>query len=73
MNLREKAAELAKTTQCNCDLDNWEPEASTGHSHVCRIHRAAVGLAPMADRRTAAERAYDNYVTRVHYPNDADE
>lgn len=27
---------------CNCDLDNWEPETSTGHSHVCRIHAAAI-------------------------------
>ena len=27
---------------CNCDLDNWEPERSTGHSHVCRIHKAAI-------------------------------
>lgn len=25
---------------CNCDLDNWEPERSTGHSWVCRIHKA---------------------------------
>ena len=28
--------------QCNCDLDNWQPEQSTGHSHVCRIHKAAI-------------------------------
>ena len=28
--------------QCNCDLDNWEPEALTGHSWVCRIHKAAI-------------------------------
>lgn len=27
--------------QCNCDLDNWEPEKSTGHSHVCQIHKRA--------------------------------
>lgn len=26
--------------QCNCDLDNWEPEPETGHSWVCRIHKA---------------------------------
>lgn len=26
---------------CNCDLDNWEPTSLTGHSHVCRIHKAA--------------------------------
>ena len=28
--------------QCNCDLDNWEPEVDTGHSHVCRIHAASM-------------------------------
>lgn len=38
--------EIARTLKdqgmkCNCDLDNWEPEASTGHSWVCRIHKAA--------------------------------
>ncbi len=27
--------------RCNCDLDNWEPMRSTGHSQVCRIHKAA--------------------------------
>lgn len=27
---------------CNCDLDRWQPEASTGHSCVCRIHAAAI-------------------------------
>jgi hypothetical protein len=30
--------------RCNCDLDNWEPLKSTGHSHVCRIHKTATGL-----------------------------
>jgi len=34
---------------CNCDLDNWEPERATGHSWVCRIHKAA-----MAEHRSAA-------------------
>lgn len=41
-DLRERAAELAKTMRCNCDLDNWEPERSTGHSWVCRIHKAVI-------------------------------
>ena len=27
---------------CNCDLDRWAPETSTGHSWVCRIHKAAI-------------------------------
>ena len=40
--LRELAQEAAKTMGCNCDLDNWEPERTTGHSHVCRIHKHAV-------------------------------
>ena len=31
---------LRKTMQCNCDLDSWEPERTTGHSLVCRIHKA---------------------------------
>lgn len=38
---RDVAKRLARTMQCNCDLDKWEPERDTGHSHVCRIHRAA--------------------------------
>ena len=40
---REIAQELkASGMRCNCDLDNWEPEQSTGHSCVCRIHKAAM-------------------------------
>ena len=39
--LRECVAEAEKTMRCNCDLDNWVPEHSTGHSWVCRIHNAA--------------------------------
>lgn len=40
---REIAEELyANGMQCNCDLDNWEPERSTGHSWVCRIHKFAI-------------------------------
>jgi hypothetical protein len=42
MTLRKTAEEIAKTQQCNCDLDNWQPEPSTGHSWVCRIHKQAV-------------------------------
>lgn len=36
------ASRLAKTMQCNCDLDNWQPNINTGHSSVCRIHKLAV-------------------------------
>jgi hypothetical protein len=38
----EIAKSLEKTMRCNCDLDNWEPEKTTGHSWVCRIHIAAM-------------------------------
>lgn len=38
---REEVARLERTMQCNCDLDNWQPERDTGHSHVCRIHKMA--------------------------------
>jgi len=40
--VRAKAKELNKTMRCNCDLDNWEPEDISGHSHVCRIHKEAL-------------------------------
>ena len=40
--MRAKVAELKTKMRCNCDLDNWEPEPITGHSHVCRIHKAAI-------------------------------
>ena len=41
--LKELASAFSKEMGCNCDLDNWEPEPSTGHSCVCRIHKAAHG------------------------------
>jgi hypothetical protein len=43
--LQEKTPlEIAKALRdagmaCNCDLDKWQPEQDTGHSHVCRIHK----------------------------------
>ena len=39
--LKEIAKDLSHIMQCNCDLDRWEPEKSTGHSWVCDIHKAA--------------------------------
>ena len=39
---REIALKLEKTMRCNCDLDNWEREWKTGHTHVCRIHKATI-------------------------------
>jgi hypothetical protein len=42
VDLKEIVKEFEKNSQCNCDLDNWEPEQSTGHSHVCRIHKSAI-------------------------------
>jgi len=44
LTLKEIAKELEKTMQCNCDLDKWEPERSTGHSFVCRIHNKAISI-----------------------------
>ncbi|MCK5563719.1 MAG: hypothetical protein KAJ07_00595 [Planctomycetes bacterium] len=42
--LKEIVEELSKELGCNCDLDTWEPEPDTGHSHVCRIHKQAKEL-----------------------------
>ena len=39
--LMDIVKEYEEILQCNCDLDNWEPERDTGHSLVCRIHRAS--------------------------------
>jgi len=38
MNLKEYVKILEPKHKCNCDLDKWEPEQSTGHSPVCVIH-----------------------------------
>ena len=43
----ESAREIAKRLkatglECNCDFDSWQPEVSTGHSWVCRIHKAVM-------------------------------
>lgn len=40
--IKEIVQEKEKLMQCNCDLDNWQPEPDTGHSCVCRIHMAAM-------------------------------
>ncbi len=41
--LRDIARELKNSgMRCNCDFDNWQPEQNTGHSRVCRIHKAAI-------------------------------
>ena len=37
--LKEIIKELEQTHQCNCDLDNWQPQIDTGHSWVCRIDK----------------------------------
>lgn len=41
-SLREIAKEFETKLQCNCDLDNWQPERGTQHSCVCRIHKSAM-------------------------------
>lgn len=40
--MKELIKKLEAEMQCNCDLDNWQPEESTGHSSVCDIHKAAM-------------------------------
>ena len=43
LSLREHAIKIkSEGVRCNCDLDKWEPEPTTGHTHVCRIHKAAM-------------------------------
>jgi len=40
-DLVEKATKLRIAgMRCNCELDKWAPEPETGHSWVCRIHKA---------------------------------
>jgi hypothetical protein len=64
MTLKERVAELEKVHKCNCNLDNWQPQITTGHSWVCRIHRLATGQSEnLPDTRTPEERAYDAWVT----------
>ena len=41
-SLQAKVKDLESRMRCNCDLDRWEPEATTKHSKVCRIHRTAI-------------------------------
>lgn len=43
--VRDIVRRIEPRMQCNCDLDNWSPEPSTGHSCVCRIHKAATEMA----------------------------
>ena len=42
LTLLDIVRSLEPLMQCNCDLDNWQPEKSTGHSCVCRIHKQAL-------------------------------
>ncbi len=43
MGLKEIVKEYeSRGVQCNCDLDKWEPEPTTGHSFVCRIHKLSI-------------------------------
>lgn len=58
-SLMEYVKHFESQMGCNCDLDNWEPESSTGHSWVCRIHKAAENAKryshplPVVSRETA--------------------
>jgi len=45
LGLRELAEKLKQNgMRCNCNFDAWEPEKSTGHSCVCRIHKTAITI-----------------------------
>lgn len=37
--LRTIIKEVESNTPCRCDLDNWEPEITIGHSTTCPIHK----------------------------------
>jgi len=41
-SIKDIVEEKKRTLRCNCDLDNWQPETTTGHSWVCRIHKASI-------------------------------
>jgi len=43
--IKQLVEKFESEMQCNCDLNNWEPTKQTGHSHVCRIHKAAIAKA----------------------------
>ncbi len=59
LDLTEIAKELRNIMQCNCNFDRWEPEQATGHSWVCRVHKAAV------DRNAAHFRKTGTYLGRI--------
>lgn len=63
MTLKERVEDTEAKLQCNCDLDNWEPEKDTGHSWVCRIARKAKSQSEYPTPRLSPERqAYDDMV-----------
>lgn len=42
---------------CNCDLDNWVPLPSTGHSSVCALHSLSLEMVrPYAEHRIELSR-----------------
>ena len=54
--LRDAAKALkANGMRCNCDLDRWEPEKSTGHSRVCQIHKVATAGNDLTSRHLTRE------------------
>lgn len=50
VTLKEIRDKIEPDMQCVCDLDRWEPEQDTGHSHVCPIHRRMKSLWRQARR-----------------------
>lgn len=62
-DMREHAKKLHTVMRCNCDLDSWQPEAVTGHSWVCRIHKALMPLYFYNDE--AFERGFSEIMARA--------
>lgn len=57
---------LNKHMQCNCDLDKWEPERSTGHSAVCRIHKAVIHQMALDNQHGEASLAHLVVLSALH-------
>lgn len=60
---RQRALVLEKSMRCCCDFDNWEPERGdfyTGHTWVCRIHKAAINYEIVVKAADPEETGGDN-------------
>ena len=50
-----KRIEGKRLVRCTCDLDNWQPDLTTGHSWVCDIHKKAMSIARTERSRVVQE------------------